>query len=208
RAAHIARAGDRGLMDPALGSAPLVPAPVVQLGLVDGSLADARYNPDDGTVAYPAAYVGRPWRLVYTLADGIPREVHWSPPEGDLVAHLVEPIFGRVQRLAVPPGGGYTITPIGSPAQHALTRGFTTGIWTEGVFTGTSTGAKFDYDFSMKAQSLSGPLGAPEKAKSDRGMLADFKNQNGCRVSTGVATFTVPDMATGTLTAPEPQPPY
>ncbi len=187
--------------------APLDPPPAVQLGPTDGPLQAAEYEAD-GTVAYPVELTGSTWRLVYTLPDGVPREVHWSPPAGDLVAHIVEPLLGRPQRLPVPPGGGYTITPVGSPAQHTMSRVFTTGIWTEGETPMPLPGATFNYDFGAKALSLSGPFGAPERAAFDHAVLADFQNVNGCRVATGVATFVVPDLVAGMLSAPDPQPAY
>jgi hypothetical protein len=203
--AQIAKATSTGYVDPNLDYAPITPPPAIQLGLVNEPLMAAAYG-SDGTVAFPADFIGKPWRVVYTLADGVPREVHWSPP--DLLGHIVEPLLGRAERLPVPAGGGYTITPVGSPTQHTLTRVFTTGIWTEGVFTSTLATAKVDYDFGAKATSLSGPLGAPEKARADHAVLADFKLQNSCRVSSGTATFPVPDLVAGTLSPPAPQPTY
>ncbi len=204
---QITRTRDQGFADPMLDYAPLDPPPSVQLGRIGEALEAADYGPD-GTVKYPVALAGSTWRLVYTLADGIPREVHWSPPAGDLVAHIVEPLLGRPQRLPVPPGSGYRITPTGSPGQHTLSRVFTTGIWTEGETPMPLPGATFDYDFGAKAQSLSGPRGAPESAAFDHAVLADFQNLNGCRVATGVATFVVPDLVAGMLSPPDPQPPY
>lgn len=205
--AQITKTTATGYVDAMLDYAPIDPAPAVQLGLVGGPLEPATYAPD-GTVEYPARFVGQLWRLIYTLEDGIPREVHWSPPAGDLVAHLVEPVFGRLERAPVPPGSGYLITPNGSPPQHTLTRVFTTGVWTEGVSTGTSTGVTFVYDFATKAVPMSGPLGAPERAKSDFAALADFRILNGCRVASGAAAFPVPDLVAGMHTAPPLQPSY
>ncbi len=204
--AQITNTNNEGYMDPELIYGPLDPPPEVQIGTLDGPLEPTTYDPD-GTVRYPATLTGTTWRLVYTLADDrIPRELQWSPPEGDRVAHLVEPLLGRVDRLPVPPDSGYTITPMGSPPQHSLSRVFTTGIWTEGVFTGMSSGATFSYDFPMKATSLSGRLGAPERAKGDHGVLVDFQNQDGCRYAVGAAAFVVPDLVADSFTAPDPQP--
>src|SRR6185436_17541141 len=198
--AQITKTTRMGYVDPSLDEGPITPAPLVQLGPIDGPLMSAAYG-TDGTVAYPAGFLGKPWGLVYTLADGIPREVHWSPPDGDLVGHIVEPLFGRVPRQPVPFDGGYSITPMGSPAQHVQTRVFTTGVWTLGELPLPPAGAKLDYNFGMKARSLSGPLGAPESAWTDYAVLADFQSKNGCRVTTGAASFPVPDMTAGTLTA-------
>lgn len=203
---EIAKTTAEGSSDPNLEFRKLTPPPAIQLGLLNQPLMAASYDPD-GWVDYPAEYAGKPWRLVYTLTDGVPREVHWSPPPGD-VGHIVEPLFGRVDRMAVPADAGYEITPVSSPSQHPLTRVFTTGIWTEGVFSGTSSGATFNYNFTAKAVSLSGPLGAPEAAKADHTVLADFKNLNGCRATSGVATFAVPDLVPNTFTPPATQPTY
>jgi len=205
--AQITKTTSAGYVDQNLDYGPIVPPPAVQIGLLNDRLDPIMYSAD-GALSYPADFVGKTWRVVYTLEDGIPREVHWSPPGGDLLGHIVEPLFGRAERLPVPAGGGYTITPVGSPAQHTLTRVFTTGIWTEGSFPSTITTAKVDYDFGTKAVSLSGPLGAPEKAKLDHAVLADFKLQNGCRISSGTAAFPVPDLVAGTLTPPDSQPVY
>lgn len=204
---QITRTRDQGFADPTLAYGPLDPPPAVQLGRIGEPLQAAAYGPD-GTVKYPVALAGSTWRLVYTLADGVPREIHWSPPAGDLVAHIVEPLLGRAERLPVPAGSGYTIAPAGSPTQHTLSRVFTTGIWTEGETPMPPPGATFDYDFGAKAQPLSGRLGAPEQAAFDHAVLADFQNMGGCRVATGVATFVVPDLAPGMRSAPDPQPAY
>lgn len=207
---QIAQTRAQGQVDPVLAYGPISPPPTVQIGPYDpteGELVGATYEAN-GDVAYPKALVGKKWRLVYTLEDGISREVQWSPPEGDRIGHIVELLIGRAERLPVPAGGGYKITPVGSPGQHQNTRVFTTGLWTEGIFAGMiPPGPTLDYDFGARARSLSGPLGAPEQAKLDRAVLADFQIADGCRSTTGVATFVVPDLAGG-LTAPDPQPAY
>jgi hypothetical protein len=211
--AQIAQTTDQGAADPMLVYVPITPPPMVQIGPLGGPL-EARPYADDGSVVYCdksacVAPARTPWRLVYTLADGLPREVQWAP-EADLAGHLTEPQIGRLERPVVPAGGGYTITPMSSPRAHSLTRVFTTGLWTEGGFTATIGTAKVDYDFSMKAKSLSGPLGAPQRARSDYGILADFKTNTpaGCRLTSGVAAFLVPDLVDGMLSAPAPQPEY
>ena len=203
---QVTRTTDQGYADPTLEYVPVTPAPMVALGAVGEPLAPAEYAPD-GTVIYPDELAGKPWRMVYTLTDGLPREVQWSP-EGDLIGHLTEPLFGRLERRGVPAGGGYTINPVASPVSHALTRVFTTGLWTEGVFAGTITTPTVDYDFSTKAKALSGDLGAPEKARGDHAILADFRTTTSCRASSGVAAFLVPDLVAGTLSVPAAQPTY
>ncbi|HWO17699.1 MAG TPA: hypothetical protein VNO30_02950 [Kofleriaceae bacterium] len=206
---QIARTTDEGYADPTLEYRVLQPPPVIQLGLVGEPLAEDVYRPDDGgTISYSTTFVGQRWRLAYTLAGGVPREVQWSPPAEDQLPLLVEPLVGRAERLPVPAGSGYAITPLGSPLSHTQPRVFTTGLWTESAFSGTSPGATFNYDFGANAVSQSGLLGAPEPARGDHGVLADYKNLNGCRVTSGVAVFGVPDLVAGQLTAPSPQPTY
>ena len=205
---QIARTNSEGYADPTLEYRPITPAPAVQVGLAGERLEDARYDEADGTAAYPAGLAGQRWRLVYTLPGGIPREVQWSPQGGDQLPRLVEPLIGRVERLPVPAGSGYAITPMGSPASHTQPRVYTTGIWTEAAFPGTFSDATFNYDFSAKAISQSGALGAPERARGDHGILADFRVLNSCRLTSGVAMFGVPDLVAGQRTAPSPQPTY
>jgi hypothetical protein len=205
---QVAQTLDTGYPDPDLEYAAITPAPGIQVGRIGEPLVGAPYDNANGTVTYPDELVGAKWRLVYTLGDGIPREVQWSPARG--LGHIVEPLLGRRVRKDVPASSGYTITPVGSPAQHTLTRVFTTGVWTEGANAGTSPGATFTYDFNAKARPLSGDLGAPERMWSDLAVLADFRidGPTQCRVTSGQATFLVPDLMVGALTAPSPQPAY
>src|SRR6185436_16668484 len=67
--AQITKTTRMGYVDPSLDEGPITPAPLVQLGPIDGPLMSAAYG-TDGTVAYPAGFLGKPWRLVYTLAAG------------------------------------------------------------------------------------------------------------------------------------------
>ncbi len=206
--AQIAKTTAEGFVDPNLEYRPITPAPKVELGLVGEALQTATYDETDGTVEYPADFVGQRWRLVYTLDGGVPREVQWSPPVGAAQPpHLVEPLLGRLERKPVPVNSGYSITPTGTRLPHTQTRVLTTGIWTEGV-SGAFAGGTFTYDFNAKAVSLSGPFGAPEMAKLDHAVLAHFQTAGGCRSAVSVATFVVPDLVENSLTAPAVQPMY
>jgi hypothetical protein len=194
--AQIAKTTANGYADPMTVFGPLDPPPTVQVGPIDGELLPTAYDRATGTVEYPADLVGKPWRLAYQLGGATPREVHWSPPGGTREApggHLVEPLLGRAGRRGVPTKSGYRIAPVGSPAQHTSPRVFTTGLWTEAVFSGTFAGATFDYEYSTKAVSLSGPLGAPENQRFDHVLFADFANLSGCRYASGTAMFVAPD---------------
>jgi hypothetical protein len=205
---------DKGALDSTLEYRPITPMPAVEIGLVGEPLEPglAIYDEADGTVQYPLHFVGQRWRLVYTLAGGVPREVQWSPPDGgEQPPQLVEPLFGRFERRAVPANSGYAITPTTAPLSHTQTRVYTTGIWTESVF-GPFAGGTFNYDFA-NAISLSGPRGAPEKDKLDHAVLAHFVPSTpmtsvNCLSASRVATFEVPDLVEGNLVPPAMQPTY
>ena len=201
-----------GYADQILVYGAISPRPVVQIGKLGEPLMDAVYEDggmDPGRVGFPPEYLGTTWRLVYILEDGLPREVHWAPT-ANLAGHIVEPLLGRADRKPVPVGSGYSITPPNLPGnfQHTATRVFTTGIWTEGRFGIPPAGPTLDYAFDQMAESLSGPLGAPEQAKLDHAVLADFTNLNGCRIASGTASFPVPDLVAGSRSSPDPQPTY
>jgi hypothetical protein len=204
---QLAQTTAEGFGDPTLAYPPLTPAPAVQLGLVGDALVDAPYKAD-GSVDYPLEFAGQRWRLVYTFDGAVPREVQWTLPASDASAHVVEPLVGRLEREDVPVNAGYSITPANAPMQYLQPRVFTTGLWTEGALPGTVSGGTLNYDFSTKAVSLSGRLGAPEKAKADRGVLASYQTLDTCRYASNVATFIVPDLVANMRTSPDMQPTY
>ncbi|MBL0218148.1 MAG: hypothetical protein IPQ07_30235 [Myxococcales bacterium] len=143
----------------------------------------------DGRIVVPTQIAGMPgWRLVYQRAGEVPREIQ-DPLDG---THLVEPLFGPLQRTSPPTNSGYTITPTGYPGtgSHAGARVFTTGVWTEGSHTFGTVGEPKCIHELADAISLSGPPGTP--GPSDHGFLVDFTTQNGCRYSTGSAEFVTP----------------
>lgn len=176
-------------------TAPISPAPKVRLATMTGAFTDATYAAD-GTIEIPRDYITQPWRLEYTLADGVVHEVQWKPD--DKAGHIVVPIFGRPTRDPVPAGAGYTITPTNPPASYNFPRVFTIGLWTAGIATAT-----LDYDFS-NAVSLSGPLGAPDPAKGDQGLVIDYKTDGttGCRQGDGYAAFDPSLSASHSVRAP------
>lgn len=201
-----------GYADQNLEYGAISPRPAVQIGKIGEPLMDAVYEEDGtapGRVAFPPDYLGTRWRLVYVLEDGLPREVHWAPT-ANLAGHIVEPLLGRTDRLPVPAGGGYSITPpnLAVDFQHTATRVFTTGIWSEGIIPFPLPGRTLDYAFAQYAKSISGPLGAPEQGQLDHAVLADFTSLNGCSVASGTATFPVPDLMASGLSPPDPQPSY
>ncbi|HEX4417495.1 MAG TPA: hypothetical protein VH165_06320 [Kofleriaceae bacterium] len=185
---------------------PIVPAPKLRLAPLHdpadpsalGAFTDADYGTPDpknstvivnGQTTIPRDYVAQPWRLEYTLADGIPHEVQWRPQ--DKVGHIAVPIFGRLDRDQPPQGAGYTITPSGAPANYMFPRVFTTGVWSAGkVPTPLPAGATIDYDFSNSV-SLSGPKANPDATKGEQALVVDFSTggTSGCRIGVGSAPF-------------------
>jgi len=187
----IALTDPQGLPVAAAALQPIVPAPPIMAGRVDGPLAPLEYRPD-GTFEVPYAFGASKYRFAYQLANDLPREIQWTPMEGR-PAHAIVPVSGRLDRASIPgPNASYSLTPLGSPpAQHRGPRVLTTGIWTESqaVFP-VPPGATFNYNFNSSIQ-LSGPPGAPERAKGDLVVLVDFANNGACRVSEGSAAFRV-----------------
>ena len=161
---------------------PISPAPKVRLASMTGPFADATYAAD-GTITIPHDLLAAPWRLEYTLADGVVHEVQWKPSDG---AHITVPIFGRLNRDPVPTSAGYTITANHSPTSFASPHVFTLGLWTEGTAPAPS-GNPIDYSFAS-ALSFSGALGNPNAA-GDRGLVIDYGSQANCQVATGAADF-------------------
>ncbi len=141
----------------------------------------------DGTVSVPLEIsTSGAWRLFYQRPNQPVRELQNLPAD----AHVVEPLFGPVARVAPPPGTGYSITPTGYPstASHAQNRVFTTGMWSEGTTLGAAARAQLDYNLG-DAVPLSGAMGTP--GPDDRGLLFDFvlDGATGCRTSKGSTDF-------------------
>jgi len=188
--ATVTTAGDP---NPMIVDAPIVPAPRIRhAALLDDHFTNTMYSPTDGSVVVPLEYFApaTTWRLEYTLPDGVPHEVQWSP--GDRQGHLTVPIFGQLQHSAVPMGSGYITAP-GGATSYQQPRMFTTGLWTEGLIRNYSTadGAKIDYDFS-NAVAMSGSNGSPDAGQGDRALLIDFMTSGSCRIAVGSAAFVPP----------------
>lgn len=177
-------------VSPAL--APILPAPTVEIGRLDGALMPAIYQ-TDGTIRLPYDFADgtRPWRLVYQLANDVPHEVQWNPLVGSS-PHAVVPIFGRLDRALIPgPNTAVSLTPMASPLLHRNPRVFTTGVWTESQQLSPPPGANVTHNLNDSLQ-LSGPPGAPEAARGDLIFLVDFTPTTICRSAEGSAAFSVP----------------
>jgi hypothetical protein len=183
-------------------------APQVKIATLDGELATVTYHNDaaePGWIEIPKPYFDHPagsasprtWRLEYTVPGGVPHEVQWAPE--DTVGHLVVPVVGRLDRVPVPTGSGYTVSlgvNFSTPPTHNP-RVFTTGLWSSGpteppvnIAVGQSS---IDYDFG-KAVSLSGTKGIPVAAQGDRGLVVDYVSDPDakgikCNVAVGAATL-------------------
>ena len=165
---------------------PLVPAPTVQVGLVDGPLTPATYN--QGVIEIPANYPGNAWRLVYTPAGDVPHEVHWAPAAG-VEGRAVVSQFGGVDRGPVPANASYRLT-----TDNAGTYGdlhvFTTGVWATGV--PSVNGAVMTQPVNPDdLEVISGPLLAPDDAKGDHVVLVGYEGTYPCQHTQGTAVFNI-----------------
>lgn len=169
----------------------ILPAPKVRIGRVGEALTDARID-DAGSIDIPDEYQASTWRLVYQLEGDIPREMHWTTTAGQ-TPHAIVPLYGRIDRDPIP-GVKTTmmLTPSGTsgPASYGGPIVYTTGLWTQSISPGPSTGATLTHDFNQSIQ-LSGPEGAPIAAKGDQVVLVDYMGEDACRVSKGSAAFTL-----------------
>ncbi len=185
---QLATTSPSGAPSPQVEYPPFAPdaAPQIRTATLDGPFLPASYSSDaaaPGWIGVPRSYFEpsgdppaiRPWRLEYTLPGGIPHEVQWAPD--DKLGHLVVPMVGRLDRLPVPAGSGYTDT-VSTSFMFTGTDNpsvLTTGLWTAGVTAMPPANSKtVDYDFA-NATSLSGPKGSPDAARGDRGFVVDYK---------------------------------
>lgn len=171
---------NRELIPEPLQRVPIDPPPAVQTGPVGGALTAVALEAD-GSVVYEVKPDN--WRFVYTLADGIPREVQWRP--GSSGGEIVVPLFGRHDRAVPPPANsGYRLAPSNPPTNGSPIRVFTVGLWTQGpnyLYAGPR-----DYAYGGMS-SLSGALGTPELGKGDAVVIQGPANDGGCSIVAGAA---------------------
>lgn len=201
-----------GAPDPAITFPPLVPAPVVRIAPLlprspMAALVDVAYSSTDGWVLIPRDYLMGPWRLEYTVADGVsapvPHEVQWSPE--DKAGHLTVPLSGRVTPATLPVDAGYRIKPNGAPS-FTGPQMITTGLWTAGTARiDPSNAATILYDLA-DAAFLSGKKGRPDPALGDRAFLVDYAapDAQGCRSASGAVMLDSAAAQTGTRTTQIP----
>jgi len=169
----------------------ITPAPSVKIGRIGQPLTDVGID-DTGGFRIPEDYEASTWRLVYELADGIPREIHWTTVL-DQMPHAIVPLHGRLERDPIPgPNTMLTMTPSnGQPANHVNPIVFTTGVWTQSTTTfGFPAGPTFNHNLNQSIP-LSGEPGGPDAAKGDLVVLVDHLTAGTCRVSSGSAAFTL-----------------
>ncbi len=178
--------------------------PMIQVG-DDLSLADAPYDLADGTFEIPYALRESPHRIVYTLpGESVPHEVQWALTG----ANLVVPRTTRFDAPTVPTASGYTITPTG------LTQPlYAPALYTSGVFTYSNNGNVFEqtgsavtFRFAQYAKTVIGPPGAPQLAKGDWVMLAEWISRTAQQSSVDAYAITKVDLQANTLAAPNPEP--
>ncbi|MEO8698879.1 MAG: hypothetical protein ABI867_02515 [Kofleriaceae bacterium] len=174
----------------------------VRIGPQDGDLVATQYTADGGVEVFPGLS-GTPWRMEYTRTGQVPVEVQWSAVVGN--GRFVDPIFGRLERTAIPANSGYSLTVTSAPAfnqPHMLA----SGIWYDTALTGA-----LPFQVAMdQVAPLSGPRGAPsgDDAFNDTLFLANYNNLSGCKRITGSAAYIEPPALTGTFVAPQPTPAF
>ena len=183
----------------------LTPAPRVQYGRIGEALADATGNATgDFFVDYPYAELDAPWRFVYTLAGGVPHEVHWRPTlakPGFAVAFEMTP----ADREPVPATTQVSLHPLSPPASWMDPRIYTTNTWTvaDSVNVQAANDLRSDYGSSFTRE-IGGPKRKPDPTKDFFVLLEYGPSGSTCTVARGSATFRY-DLSTGT--SPDPTQP-
>lgn len=176
-----------------------IDAPMVRVGEPLGGMTLKMVTYEaDGSFEIPYTLREAPHRIVFTLpGETIEHEVQWSISG----ATIVMPRGTRPGAPPVPTGSGYNITPVGAAGPP-----FTPVLMTTGVFTYTRSGSGFDTTsgstkFTFKdALPLGGPLGAPEAAKADKIVLADWQFRTTGLSSIKAYGIASVDLVTGALT--------
>jgi hypothetical protein len=180
------------------GSQPLA----VFVGSRTQPLAPVSYDTNDGSFEIPAELATGPHRVAVQMLP-VPLELQWSAT----TATFTVPRTSRKSPASVPSGAGYIITPVGFASTPAAPSIATTGVLTfDNSSAVASTGpGKFTYLYAQYAKPLAGPIGAPETARGDWILVADWAARTSSQSSYSGWAKTGVDLAAG-YSAPSPEP--
>ena len=181
--------------------APITPAPVVQYGRRGEALVDTVYLGEEVPVGYDLAESTETWRLVYTLAGGIPHEVHWKPSVTMHPGHAVVLQLAPNERDPAPATGTFTLDATNAPTVWAMPRLYTTNTWTLDASPppdGTIPSRITSNFAGMFTRPIAGSKRKPDPVK-DFEVLLDYDDTaatNRCTVVKGSASFHI-DLSDG-----------
>ncbi len=183
---------------------PISPPPTVQYGRRGEALIDTTIDGQQVAVGYEFAESAETWRLVYTLAGGIPHEVHWKPSVSTRPGHAVTLQLTPNDRDPLPGSGTFQLNPSGAatPSNWFFPRVYTTNTWTVDPSpppdTGTPTQINSNYVGPFTTP-MAGAKRTPDPIKDYEVLLEydDAAAANACFVAKGTAAFHK-DLSTGT----------
>jgi hypothetical protein len=181
--------------------APIVPAPAVSIGPVDGPLVPATYDATNGTLSAPYKLAGQAYRIDYNIG-GEPIEVQLDRNS----ATLLLPHLSRTTAPPVPVNSGYDLLPIGLPASGLQNP----QLATSGVYTLSPAppARPAEVRFALgSASPMQGPLAAPQTVEGDWQLLLDWPTSPTADpyTITGYAITEV-DLTANRLSSPQTQP--
>lgn len=188
--------------------APITPAPMVQYGRRGEALVDTTYTSVDVPVGYDFAEASETWRFVYTLAGGVPHEIHWKPSATTNPGHAVVLQLAPNDRAPAPTSGTFRLKANGAPATWFLPRVYTTNTWTVDLSPPPDImmATQINSDFAgMFTRPIAGSKRTPDPVKDFEILLEydDALATNTCTAVKGSASFRI-DLATGSSIDPVP----
>lgn len=185
--------------------APITPAPMVQYGRRGEALVDTMYTSVDVPVGYDFAEASETWRFVYTLAGGVPHEIHWKPSATTNPGHVVVLQLAPNDRAPAPASGVFQLDPEGVLLPWVMPRVYTTNTWTVDL-SPPSVGTQINSDFAgMFTRPIAGSKRTPDPVK-DFEVLLEYEDSlaaNACTAVKTSAAFRI-DLATGSSIDPNP----
>lgn len=184
------------------------PPPTVQYGHRGEALIDTTIVGDDVWVGYDLAESPDIWRLAYTLAGGVPHEVHWRPSESMRPGRAVALQLTASDRDPVPATGTFILDSTGAPSVWQQPRAYTTNTWTidpspppDGT---VPTIINSNYA-GMFTTAIAGEKRKPDPVKDWEVLLEydDSASLSRCTVAHGTAAFHI-DLAVGTAAVKPP----